>query len=115
MAAAELVIQIADALQYAHAHGVVHRDIKPQNILLDRVGHVYLADFGLAWRSAVDIRAFPSAGTPFYMSPEQLSGNSQAIDERSDIYSLAKVLQQMLGGFNHLGKRSSAERLPSHR
>ncbi len=104
--AARLIMCVADALQYAHERGVIHRDIKPQNILLDPAGQVYLADFGLAWRVADDARTFPDAGTPFYMSPEQLSGSSQHIDARSDVYSLARVLQQMLGGFAYLPEHS---------
>ncbi len=108
--AARLIIHVAEALDYAHRQGVIHRDIKPQNILLDRAGEVYLADFGLAWRTADHSRNFPRAGTPFYMSPEQLRGQTQTIDARSDVYSLARVLQQMLGGFGYLRDQPLADR-----
>lgn len=110
--AVQLIQRIADALQYAHERGVIHRDIKPQNILLDQAGEVYLTDFGLAWRIADRLRKFSDAGTPFYMSPEQLRGDSQAVDARSDVYSLARVLQQMLGGFCHWAESSQSQGVP---
>jgi hypothetical protein len=93
---------VADALAFAHRRGVVHRDIKPGNILLTG-GHALVADFGIAraLREAVDPDAVTSAGvvigTPAYMSPEQAGGETD-LDGRSDIYSLACVLYEMLGG-----------------
>ena len=88
-------IQIAEALAYAHGIGVIHRDIKPQNILVDSSGQARLTDFGLAWRSTAEPSDFPNAGTPAYMSPEQLK-KDRAIDHRTDIYSLGRVLIEML-------------------
>jgi tetratricopeptide (TPR) repeat protein/TolB-like protein/predicted Ser/Thr protein kinase len=99
--ALEIAREVADALAYAHVHGVVHRDIKPENILLAG-GHALVVDFGIA-RAITGIgtdRLTETGlviGTPVYMSPEQGSG-SQAIDGRTDIYSLACVLYEMLAG-----------------
>ncbi len=108
-----IVPQICDALQYAHDRGIVHRDIKPENILLDRQGHVKVADFGLAKLvgggqeppaavgvppcSVVLTEAGKVMGTPQYMAPEQVSHPAQ-VDHRADIYSLGVVLYQMLTG-----------------
>ena len=96
--------EVADALAYAHAHDVVHRDIKPDNILLDGA-HALVADFGIARavHRAVDsggdriTSAGLAIGTPAYMSPEQASGERE-VEGRSDIYSLACVLYEMLAG-----------------
>ncbi|MEJ2217799.1 MAG: protein kinase [Gemmatimonadota bacterium] len=99
--AVKLVVEVADALQYAHEHGVVHRDIKPENILL-HAGRPMVADFGiaLAVSAAAGGRMTEtglSLGTPHYMSPEQATAEKE-ISGRSDIYSLATVLYEMLAG-----------------
>ena len=92
--------EVADALAYAHAHGVIHGDIKPENVLLEERGSV-LVDFDFARRSVMGRKTLPgiaiTVGTPQYMSPEQATGD-RAVDHRSDVYSLACVLYEMLGG-----------------
>ena len=91
--------QIANALDAAHAKGLVHRDVKPSNVLLDASEHVYLADFGLTRR--LDEQSGPagegrSVGTPAYLAPEQIEGGS--VDGRADIYSLGCLLYECLTG-----------------
>ena len=93
--------EVADALAYAHARGVVHRDIKPDNILIDRAsGRPMVTDFGIARARAGETRITATGvavGTPAYMSPEQALGERE-VDGRSDLYSLAVVGYHMLSG-----------------
>jgi formylglycine-generating enzyme required for sulfatase activity len=94
--AVELVATVAEALHHAHKHGLVHRDIKPGNILLDNRGKPFVADFGLALREQ-DVGQGPRyVGTPAYMSPEQAGGEGHRVDGRSDIFSLGVVLYELL-------------------
>ena len=94
----EAIARIADALSHAHENGLVHRDIKPSNLLLDSDFQVYVADFGLAVRDELVDLSVAFAGTPAYMSPEQIRGEGHLIDGRTDIYSLGVVMYELLTG-----------------
>ena len=102
-----IVIAMAEALHYAHTRGLVHRDVKPGNIMLDKEGHAYLNDFGLALREeqygTQDDRML---GTLQYMSPEQARGEGHLVDGRADIFSLGVVLYELLTGTRPLHGRS---------
>jgi YVTN family beta-propeller protein len=107
--------QIADALDAAHARGLVHRDVKPSNVLLDEREHAYLADFGLTRRltdEAPDFDAGLSLGTPAYVAPEQIEGKD--VDGRADQYSLACMLHECLTGEPPFPRGSEAATLFAH-
>ncbi len=95
----DVIAHLADALDYAHSRGIVHRDIKPGNVLIDQRQNCLLTDFGLDQMvkdSARFTQTGTAIGTPAYMSPEQ--GRGEKVDQRSDIYSLGVVLYEMTTG-----------------
>ncbi|HET9157833.1 MAG TPA: serine/threonine-protein kinase, partial [Myxococcaceae bacterium] len=127
------LLAACQAVAYAHSHGVIHRDLKPANIMVGPFGETVVVDWGLAKRQADSEEMLPPApaspelgltaegaalGTPQYMSPEQARGNLQAVDTRSDVFSLGAILYEMLGGrppvtgatFEHVLENASAGR-----
>ncbi len=103
---AEWVAAVADALEHAHSRGLIHRDVKPSNVLIDSAGHVYLTDFGLAKGDGGEATLTVEGqviGTPAYMSPEQAEGGKKPVDARADVYSLGAFLYELLTGSRPFG------------
>jgi serine/threonine protein kinase/tetratricopeptide (TPR) repeat protein len=99
--AVELIAKVARTVHYAHEHGILHRDIKPGNILFDQKGEPHLTDFGLARLVETEstvTRTMEVLGTPSYMAPEQAVGNNDAVSSAADVYGLGAVLYQLLTG-----------------
>src|ERR1044072_6457356 len=99
--AAELIAKVARTVHYAHEHGILHRDIKPGNILLDHHGEPQLTDFGLARLVETESTitgTLEVLGTPSYMTPEQAVGETPKLTSATDVYGLGAVLYQLLTG-----------------
>ena len=104
-----VMVQVCNALEFAHSRGVLHRDIKPDNVMIGLFGEVYLLDWGIAVLRAKQREAVAGAklqvlGTPYYMAPEMVSGDESAVDERTDVYLLGATLHEILTGkYRHDG------------
>jgi serine/threonine-protein kinase len=112
--ATRIILDIARALEHAHKHGIIHRDIKPQNIVLSKTGGAKLCDLGLAFMAgSPDLGPGGAIGTPSYISPEQARGERE-VDTRTDVYSLGASYYHMLTGVPPFVAASAAEVVRKH-
>ncbi len=115
--ALKIIIQVARALKHAHDHGVIHRDVKPKNIMISNTGQVKLADLGLAREvtdtKAAQFEAGKAYGTPYYISPEQIRGMVD-LDGRADIYSLGAAFYHMVTGQVPFSDENNIEIMRKH-
>ena len=102
----EILMQVADALAFAHARGIIHRDVKPENVMVGHFGEVYLVDWGIALRRDKDAEEAPSiVGTPSFMAPEMVRGDASLVDAQTDVYLLGATLHAILvGAPRHAGE-----------
>jgi eukaryotic-like serine/threonine-protein kinase len=115
----EIVLKVCDAIAYAHDRGVIHRDLKPGNIMVGRFGQVYVMDWGLARLTKsmpaagaeAQMEAPGPVGTPEYMAPEQARGNPQEMDERSDVFGLGAILYQLVSGRMPYGRAKTQDEI----
>ncbi|HEX5100488.1 MAG TPA: serine/threonine-protein kinase [Polyangiaceae bacterium] len=115
----EIFLKVCDAIAYAHHRGVIHRDLKPDNIIVAGFGQVYVMDWGLARLSKTrpasgsnaQMEAPGPVGTPAYMSPEQARGNPAEMDERSDVFGLGAILYEIVCGKTPYGPELDPERI----
>jgi serine/threonine-protein kinase len=113
----EILIKVCDALAYAHHRGVIHRDLKPQNIMVGEFGQVYLLDWGLARLTRTrpasgdqaQMEAHGPVGTPTHFAPEQARGNPAEVDERSEVFGIGALLYELVSGVPPYGKSRSGD------
>lgn len=94
----EILLRVCDALEYAHARGVIHRDLKPDNVMLGAFGEVYLLDWGVALDTRAPLPEKAVVGTPAYMAPEMVEGDPAAVSPATDVYLLGAALHEVLSG-----------------
>ncbi len=112
----EILVTVCGAVHYAHRRGVIHRDLKPDNVMIGGFGEVYVTDWGIALaRASIAPGAAraPTFGTPAYMAPEMIGGDPRAVDERTDVYLLGAILHEVLTGAQRNPGRTVIEAMRS--